>query len=160
MADNTLVTIPVLESRPDGLLRAVAAVRERLGRFARARRSDTGTLGDVVEVGSIVRVFAVDALREMTLVLAPAGGVGTTPGMVAADSALGATLVGGRVGETRRWESPSGAKRLQIVNIVGRMLAAASAPSKELPFAPVVGARAAREAGARQPSTVPLPEAA
>jgi hypothetical protein len=82
MVDNALVTMPVLESRPDGLLRAVAAVRDLLGRLVRARRGDAGTLGDVVDVGSIVRVFDLDALRETTLIVAPSGWVGTSPGVV------------------------------------------------------------------------------
>jgi hypothetical protein len=80
--------------------------------------------------------------------------------MVAANSALGAALVGGGVGETRLWDGPSGPNKLQIVKIVGRMPAAAWAPSKELRHEPVVLATPAREAGARHPRTVPLPEAA
>lgn len=160
MADNALVRVPVLESRPNGLARAVAAVRERLGRVARARRSDTGTLRDVVGVGSIIRVFAVDALREVTLIVAPKGWSGTTPGVVPADNPIAAALVGGRVGETRQFDSPSGPKRLQIVNIVGRLPAAAPAVSMELPHARVVRATPAPDTGALEPRTVPLPEAA
>jgi hypothetical protein len=155
-----MVLNPIVNSRLFRLSRAVEALRERVGRSARARRRNARVLGDVVEVGSIVRVFVVDTVREVTLVLAPAGWSATTPGMVVADSALGAALVGGRVGETRRWGGPSGPKRLQIVDIVGRMPAATSAPSKEIPNLPVVSAAPAGEAGARQPRTVPLPKAA
>jgi hypothetical protein len=160
MADNALVIMPVLESRPNALVTAVAAVRERLGRFARARPSGARTRRGVVEVGSVVRVFAVDALRERTLILAPAGWSGPTPGVISADSAIGAALAGSRVGETRRWDSPSGLKRLRIVDIVGRIPTSAWARSKELAHSHVVGTTPRREAGARQPRVVPLPEAA
>jgi hypothetical protein len=100
-------------------------------------------------MGSIVRVFDVDALREATLVLAPAGWSGTTPGMVAVDSALGAALVGGRVGETRRWGGPSESNRLQIVSIAGRMPAKGWAPSKTFPHTPRTGLFTEEDSGTR-----------
>lgn len=160
MADNAMVTLPILESLPNRLARAVAAVRERLARFARSRPSDAATRSDVVAVGSIVRVFAVDALRDVTLILAPAGSSRTTPGMVAADSPIATALMGGRVGETRRWESSSGSRRLQIIEIIGRLPEAAWTPSKQLRPTPVVNATPFREAGRREPGVVPLPAAA
>ena len=139
MTDRAMVLDPAVYSRPFRLGRAVEALRERFGRLTRASGRSDGVVQGVVEMGSIVRVFDVDALREATLVVAPAGWSGTTPGMVAADSALGAALVGGRVGETRRWGGPSESNRLQIVSIAGRMPAAGWAPSKTFPHAPRAG---------------------
>jgi hypothetical protein len=139
MTARAMVLDPVVHSRPFRLGRAVEALRERIGRLTRASGRSAGVVRDVVAMGSIVRVFDVDALREATLVLAPAGWSGTTPGMVAADSALGSALVGGRVGETRRWGGPSEANRLQIVSIAGRMPATGWAPSKTFPHTPRAG---------------------
>ena len=139
MTDRAMVLDPVVHSRPFRLGRAVEALRERIGRLTRASRRSAGVVRDIVGMGSIVRVFDVDALREATLVVAPAGWSGTTPGVVAADSALGAALVGGRVGETRRWGAPSESKRVQIVSIAGHMPATGWAPSKTRPHATRAG---------------------
>jgi hypothetical protein len=144
MKNDPMISSPAVTTRPSGLRRALGALRER---FARPPR-------DVVEVGAVVRVFAVDALRETTLVLAPAGSE-ATPGMVPADSPLGAALHGGRVGETLRWDTPSGPKRLQVVNIVGHMPESAWRSPTESRRAPSQDSAPARRAGA-----APLAEAA
>lgn len=141
MRDDALDTTPTLKPRRNWLVGA-------------------DSLGDVVDVGSIVRVFAVDALREITLILAPAGVSGTTPGMVPENSPLAIALMGGRVGETRRWDSPTGPRRLQIVRIVGRLSESAWTRSTSRLHTPSPNTDSSREAGPRQPSTEQLPEAA
>ena len=157
MADQTIGMNPVVKSRHFGLGRAVEALWEGIGRLGRARGRDAGVSRDVVEVGSVVRVFDVDALREATLVLAPNGWSGTTQGIVGADSPAGAALLGGRVGQVRRWDAPSGPRRLEVVGIVGRMPGATWAESTERRHAPAVGATPSRGPAVRRPNAAPLP---
>jgi hypothetical protein len=105
-------------SLPYRLTRLLAAVRTWL------ERNVFVSGGDALEaatVGSVVRVFGVDTLQETTLFLAPDAWSGTTSGVVAADSPIGAALMGGRASEIRTWESPSGPQRLQIVAVDGRL---------------------------------------
>ena len=108
-------------SRRGGFGRALAALRERLTRIAAALGRDVAAKRNTVEVGSHVRVFDVGTLREISFVVAPAGFYSTSPYFVPADSALARALLGGRAGDTRRWESHSGTMRARIVAVEGRV---------------------------------------
>jgi transcription elongation GreA/GreB family factor len=121
MTSNAIATTLTATSRPSGLGHVLATLRERLGRFAVPRVRESAASQDTVEAGSNVRIFAVEALREIALVVAPEGRSSTTPGIVSANSTLGRALLGARAGETCRWESPSGTKRLRVVAIEGRI---------------------------------------
>jgi hypothetical protein len=164
MTSEAIVMNPLASSRLPRLSHPLAALRKRLGRFGRARRRDAGFPRDVVEVGSIVRVFAVDTLRETRLILAPSGWAGTSPSMVPADSPIGAALLGGRVGDTRPWGDPSGPNRLMVVEIIGRMPETVWESATERRAAPQraleAGTSPSREVPARRPVALPLPAAA
>lgn len=127
--------IPSLIPRHFKLDRLFAAVKARLARLGTARRRDSRDSSEVVNVGSVVRFFVYDEFREMTRTVAPEAWSGSTPGLVSADSPIGVALVGGRVGEMRQWESPSGPKRLRIVESGGHMILRADEPASE-PFRP------------------------
>ena len=149
------MVMSLMSSQLRRVSRVLAAVRANIGRFARSRPGDAGVSLDLVTVGSIVRVFAVDALRETTLILAPGARPDASPGHVPADSPIGAALFGGRAGETRQWESPSGTRRLIIVDIVGHIPECAWEPAAERRAVP----RRAREADAAtsRETVVPAP---
>lgn len=118
MTPSSTVATSMMSSRHNLLSRLIEAARTFVEQHLSVDRDDAR---EVATIGSVVRVFAVDALRETTLFLAPAAWSGTTSGMVAADSPIGAALLGGRVTDVRTYDSPSGPKRLQIVAVDGRL---------------------------------------
>ena len=110
-------------SRRFGLDRVAQSLRDGFAKVALHERGDARR-DRTVAVGSVVRVFDVDSLREETIVVAP--------GQVAADASMGVALIGAREGETREWESPSGPRRLRIAAIVGRVPEGTSATAAPL----------------------------
>jgi hypothetical protein len=121
--------IAVLESRIPGWDRFLEVLRTRFGRReraasrsatarSRAREEDSTK---VVTVGSVVRLFDLDAFHEVTVVLAPSGRAGARVGAVSVDSALGAALLGRGAGETVRFGSHEAPRRLQVVEVRGRV---------------------------------------
>ena len=143
---------PALWSSPFRLGRAIRALRSRVGKIAKSNRYDARIERTTVAPGSIVRVFDVDTLREVTTAIA-LGPHGQTPGRGTADAPMSAALLGAREGETRAWDGPSGPKRVQVVAIVGH--------EPESPRAAKVSQRALhRPAAADAPSGPALERAA
>jgi hypothetical protein len=107
---------PPRRSWLDHVGRSLRAAFAKLSPF---ERGDIWEDRPVVAVGSVVRVFDIDSLREETIVVAP--------DQVAAYASVGVALIGAEEGATREWESPSGPRRLRIVGIVGRVPEGAAA---------------------------------
>lgn len=165
----------VSDSRPDGLARIVSASPSRLGQFARARaalkelvagvtRKVARGSRDVVAPGSIVRVFDLDTFRETTVIVAPGSWSGTTRGFIRERSAIARGLIGGREGEIRTWDGPTGPRRLQVVEIKGRLSAQAFEPVADWRTAArrteTAGFERSRARVAPSPGAVPAPAAA
>jgi transcription elongation GreA/GreB family factor len=146
------------------LAQIAASLRQRFDRGGaergpdgRLRRSDA-TTPDVVSVGSIVRVFDLEALREFTLIVAPDGRSGAEPDFVSAETAMVAALLGRREGEVFEFGPPSARRRLKVVEIKGRLGAQAWEPVADHQPAPRSAAGARLDA-TREAEVAPTPEA-
>jgi transcription elongation factor GreA len=98
-----------------------AEIRRLEGRLASAHivKDGAGAGGDVVQLGSTVKLRDADSGREDTVKLVgELSGDDTDVDEVTVNSPMGEALIKARVGETVRFNAPRGVKRYEIVQIL------------------------------------------